>query len=248
MATFVLVPGFWLGAWAWEGVARSLRAAGHEVHPVTLTGLGDRAHLASRDVDLETHVTDVVNVIVYAGLREVVRVGHSGGGQPIAGAADRIPERIAHAVYLESGPLPDGMAQIDTHPPDARKRVEAQIAEQGDGWRIPVPAWDDPAADPVNLAGLGPAELTAMRARAMPQPARTSTDSLRRSHRVPVPETLVACTFPEDAVRQMLAEKHPMFSGFAGNPRVVALPTGHWPMFSRPDDTARVLAEIAGGA
>lgn len=247
MATFVLVPGFWLGGWAWEGVTRVLRATGHDVYPVTLTGLGDRVHLARPEVDLETHINDVVNVIVYGGLHDVVLVGHSGGGMPVAGAADRVPERIRRVAYVESGPLPDGIAQIDVHPPEARKRIEAQVAEEGDGWRIPVPAWDDPSADPVNLAGLGPAELAAMRERAAPQPVRTATDSQQRSRRVPVPETLVACTFPEEGVRKMLAEKHPMFAGFAGEPRVVALPTGHWPMFSRPEDTALALVEVAAG-
>lgn len=245
MATFVLVPGFWLGAWAWEGVTRLLRGGGHDVHPVTLTGLGDRAHLANPQIDLETHINDVVNVIEYADLHDVVLVGHSGGGLAVAGAADRIPRRIVRAVYVDSGPLPDGMAQIDTNPPAARKRIEEQVATEGEGWRIPVPAWDDPSADPVNLAGLGLTELATMRSRAVPQPLRTATDPLHRSHRDPVPETLVSCTFPEDQVLKMVADRHPMFAGFGDGLRVVRLPTGHWPMFSRPEDTALMLAEVA---
>src|SRR5262245_56881843 len=104
MTTFVLVPGFWLGAWVWDAVARELRSAGHEVHPVTLTGLGDRVHLATPEVDLETHATDIINVIEYAGLDEVVLVGHSGGGMPVSLVADRMPERLARVVYLDSGP------------------------------------------------------------------------------------------------------------------------------------------------
>lgn len=245
MATFVLVPGFWLGGWAWEAVTLRLTAAGHDVRPLTLTGLGDRQHLASPDVRLETHVMDIVNTLIYGNLSEVVLVGHSGGGLPVAGTADRVGERIRRVVYVESGPLPDGMAQIDTNPPDARQRVQAQIAQEGEGWRIPVPDWDDPSVDPVNLAGLGPTELAAMRARAVPQPARTATEPLRRSHRgVPV-ETLVSCTFPEEVVRKLMGEHHPMFSGFGANFQLRALPTGHWPMFSRPVDLAQLLVEIA---
>jgi pimeloyl-ACP methyl ester carboxylesterase len=175
-----------------------------------------------------------------------VLVGHSGGGLPVAGATDRISGRIARAVYVDSAPLPDGMAQIDTNPPDARKRIEKQVADEGDGWRIPPPAWDDPSADPVNLAGLARAELATMRSRAVPQPARTSTDPLHRTRRGPVPETLITCTFPEDQARTLIAEGNQMFSGAGDAVEVIGLPTGHWPMFSRPDDTVRILAEIGG--
>ena len=77
VATYVLVPGAWLGAWAWQDVARDLRGRGHDVHPVSLTGMGDRVHLARPDVDLDTHLADVVNLLAYEDLREVVLVGHS---------------------------------------------------------------------------------------------------------------------------------------------------------------------------
>jgi pimeloyl-ACP methyl ester carboxylesterase len=245
MATFVLVPGFWLGAWAWAEVGRELRAAGHEVHPVTLTGLGDRAHLATPEVDLDTHATDVIHVIEYAGLNDVTLVGHSGGGIAVALAADRAPERLARVVYLDSAPLPDGMRQFDVHPPEAQETLEKQVAGEGEGWRIPVPAFADVSEDPVNLAGLSDADLALMRARGVPQPFAVARQPLRRTRRGPVPETLIACTFPEEQVRQMMADRHPMFDGFGGDLQVVALPTGHYPMFSRPADTARILASLA---
>src|SRR5947208_17031727 len=85
MATFVLVPGFWLGGWCWQRVARQLRYWGHDVYPVSLTGLRERAHLASRQVNLETHITDVVNLIEFDGLRHVMRVAHSRGGDVSTG-------------------------------------------------------------------------------------------------------------------------------------------------------------------
>lgn len=245
MATFVLVPGFWLGAWAWSGVTRRLRAAGHDVYPVTLTGLGDRVHLATPETDLETHAADVLNVIEYAGLGEVILVGHSGGGLPVTLAADRAPGRIARAVYLDSAPLPDGMAQIDVHSPEERERIEKQVAGEGGGLRIPVPAFAAVSDDPVNLAGLSDDDLALMRARGVPQPFGAARQPLRRSGRGAVPETLIVCTFAEEGVRAMIAERHPMYAGFGDGIDVVALPTGHYPMFSRPDDTARVLASLA---
>ena len=89
MATIVLVPGFWLGAWAWEEVARRLRAAGHDVYPVTLTGLAERAAEAGPGVNVDTHVADLAGLVRTAALRDVVLVGHSGANMAVTGAADR---------------------------------------------------------------------------------------------------------------------------------------------------------------
>ena len=244
-ATFVLVPGFWLGSWVFEAVGRELRAAGHRVHALTLTGLGDRVHLARPGVDLETHTADVVNAIEYAGLEEVILVGHSGGGLPVSLAADRIPGRLSRVVYLDSAPLPDGMRQLDVHAPEAREEIEKRVAAEGEGWLLPPPPFSDVAGDPVNLAGLSEAGLALLRSRSVPQPFATATQPLRRTHGGSVPETLIACVFPEDRVRQMIADEHPMFGGFDGPPQVLPLPTGHYPMLSRPADTARALASLA---
>ena len=122
MTTYVLVGGAWLGGWCWQPVAHRLRDNGHDVYPATLTGLGERVHLASAEVDLETHITDVVNLIEYEGLRDVVLLGHSYGGLVVTGAADRIPERISQLVYLDTGPLPDGAVLIETFPPEVTAR------------------------------------------------------------------------------------------------------------------------------
>ena len=124
-------------------------------------------------------------------------VGHSGGGMPVAQAADRIPDRIARVVYVESGPLPDGTAQFDTVPPEEQQRLRAAI---GDGHLLPPPAWD-PAADPANLAGLDEPTLALLRTRATPQPLRAATDPVRRTGGRPVPTALVASTFPLAVVR-----------------------------------------------
>jgi pimeloyl-ACP methyl ester carboxylesterase len=139
MAEHVLVGGAWLGGWCWKAVARRLREEGHDAYPVTLTGLGDRAHFASAEVDLETHVTDVVNLVEYEDLSDVVLLGHSYGGLVVTGAADRMPGRVSGLVYLDTTPLPDGGALIDKFPPELRERTERQVREWGDGWRFPIP-------------------------------------------------------------------------------------------------------------
>src|SRR5512142_1834338 len=118
MATFVLVPGMWLGGWAWRDVAETLRVAGHTVYPVTLTGLGERVHLGGPQVNLDTQITDVLNLFQYEDLDAVILVGHSFAANVIAGVADKIPERIARLVYVDTWPLPDGVAQIDMYPPE----------------------------------------------------------------------------------------------------------------------------------
>ncbi|MEU7804131.1 alpha/beta hydrolase [Micromonospora arborensis] len=242
MATFVLVPGFWLGAWAWREVTAALRAQGHEVYPMTLTGVAERDHLAGPEVGLDTHTTDIVRLIEVEALHDVLLVGHSGGGMPAAQAADRIPDRIARMIYVESGPLPDGVAQFDTMPPEEQQRLRAAI---GTGHLLPPPAWD-PAADPTNLAGLDEPTLALLRARATPHPLRAATDPVRRTGGRPVPTALVTSTFPLAVVQQMIGEEHPFFTGLAGG-QLFELPTGHWPMLSEPKALADVLDAAARG-
>lgn len=247
MATFVLVPGFWLGGWAWEDVTRPLVAAGHEVYAVTLTGLAERSALASPEVDVDTHIADIVSVIEDNALQDVILVAHSGANVPVTGAADRMPERLARVVYVDAGPLPDGMAQIDFTEPEDRERLEKQVASEGDGWRIPVPSFD-PAEDPGNLEGLTDARLTAMRERGTPQPFRTAAQPLRRPATLPdTPKSLIANTFSLAQVEGLVSSGNPVFALMAG-PEWTRheLPTGHWPMFSRPADLAILLEEIAG--
>src|SRR5262249_33055514 len=123
--TYVLVPGFWVGAWVWRPVTEALRGRGHDVYPMSLTGLAEREHLATSDVDLETHVTDVANLLRYEDLRDVTLVGHSYGGVVVTAVADRMPDRVARLVYVDSGPLPDGSANADFAGPEERARQEA---------------------------------------------------------------------------------------------------------------------------
>ncbi|WP_042376686.1 alpha/beta fold hydrolase [Streptacidiphilus melanogenes] len=242
MSAFVLVPGFWLGAWAWDTVAEPLRAAGHTVRPVTLTGLAERAAEGGPQVDLETHVADLTRLVTEEDLREVVLVAHSGGMGAVTGAADRVPERVRRVVYLDSGPLPNGATLAELNPGAVRQPVV-------DGWRLPMPTFEELAEAGASLAGLGPAERAHMRERATDQPAGTLHQPLRLTGAADrLPKTLVSCSFPLDQVRTLIAAGHPWFASLGGPEwDLLELPTGHWPMFSRPDATARVLAEVAAG-
>jgi pimeloyl-ACP methyl ester carboxylesterase len=124
MTTYALVSGAWHGGWCWQSVARRLQVYHHVVYPLTLTGLGERVHLARPDIDLETHIADVINVLDYEDLADVVLVGHSYAGAVITGVADRRPERLAQLVYLDAGPLGDGEAFLDFYPPDSRDQIQ----------------------------------------------------------------------------------------------------------------------------
>ena len=254
MATYVLVAGNWLGGWAWADVTSRLRAAGHDVHPVTLTGVGDRAHLASAHVDLDTHVADVVNTIEYADLHDVILVGHSYGGFPVTGAADQLsapgkPDRLGRLVYVDSGPLPSGMSQLDMLGPEGRDATLARLKSDEDGWREPLPSWSALAADASMVRDLDEAHWQRATTRAVDQPLGANAQPLHLTHderRNALPHTLVTCVFPLDQVHAMVAAAHPFFAGFGGKDWSYAeVPTSHWPMFSAPAQLAAVLDELS---
>jgi pimeloyl-ACP methyl ester carboxylesterase len=249
MAVYVLVGGGWLGGWCWQRVARRLRQEGHDAYPVTLTGLGERVHLASSEVDLDTHITDVVNLIEFEDLHDVVLLGHSYAGLVVTGVADRVPERIAQLVYLDTGAFPDGTVIIDSFPPETRQYVERQVEESGDGWRFPMPPREE-LANFGSVEGLDDAQLGLLRSRAVDQPFATFRQPLRLENpdREAVPKVGILCSFSLEQVQAMVASGDPVFRELASpNWRFVELPTGHYPMFSRPDDLAAVLLDLPSG-
>jgi pimeloyl-ACP methyl ester carboxylesterase len=141
LAVVVLAHGAWSAAWAWKKVRPLMAAAGHEFFAPTYTGLGERAHLARPDNDLETHIQDVVGVLTCEDLRNVVLLGHSYGGMVATGVADRAPERVARIIYLDAFVPENGRALIDFLPPQARQRLKDSVSA-GDGWRVtpnPIP-------------------------------------------------------------------------------------------------------------
>lgn len=247
MATYVLVPGMWLGGWAWREVASGLRAAGHDVYPVTLTGLGEREHLGGPETDLDTHITDVVNVLRYEDLRDVVLVGHSYAALVVTGAADRVPERIARLVYVDTWPLPEGISQADLNPPEARQAEEEQVRTAGSGWRLPLPPWDQ-LDEGNNLRDLGEAERQKMRERAAGHPYGSATQPvhLESGAWASLPRTVIWCSMTAEEV-QGLTEAYPEVCSTLLEPgwQVIELPTGHWPMFSKPRELTEVLAGLS---
>jgi pimeloyl-ACP methyl ester carboxylesterase len=234
MSTYLLVSGMWIGAWAWHDVTEALRAGGHDVYPLTLTGVADRSHLLGPGADLDTHTEDIVRLVEVEDLRDIVLVGHSYGGMPVSAAALRLRDRIKAVVYVDSGPLPEGTTQLSISGGELR------------GDEVPPPDWD-PQADPVLLAGLDEAALTLLRTRATPHPAASVSQPLgARATSADMPTALISCTFDMDQVRQMMAAGHPFFSGLA-EARIIGLPTGHWPMLSEPKALAAILDELGRG-
>jgi len=248
----VLVPGACLGGWAWREVAVGLRPFDHDVFPITLTGLGERVHLADRDVDLETHIADVLGVLDYEDLRDAVLIGHSYAGVVVTGAADRRPERLNAVVYLDCSPLPDGMAIADVQAPEQRDRQRASVERDGDGWRWPVPDRKTLARGLFgSAAGLEDRHFVAIEQRGTPQPYATFTTPLRLAHPRPpgVRRAAIFCTtggITVAAIQTLLEQGDPRAALFADPDwELRELATGHWAMFSAPAQVAETLHDIA---
>jgi len=141
MSVYVLVHGAWGGSWCWKRIRRVLQSCGYEVFAPTLSGVGERSHLLSKDVNLDTHIADVVNLIRWEELSDVVLCGHSYGGCVVTGAADRIAERIRALVYVDAFVPENGQSLHDTLPAEQRDAQVKGALEIGDGWKVPpIPA------------------------------------------------------------------------------------------------------------
>lgn len=242
MGQFVLVHGSWIGGWAFSPVARSLRARGHDVYPLTLTGLGERSHLARADVNLDTHIADVTNLLRYEDLREAVLVGHSYAGIVVTGAAERAGERLSTVAFLDTAPAADGQRHIDFYPPEAREAMTRQVQDRGAGWQLPFPGFEQLGPLPM-LAGLGPEARALLEERAVAQPFATYTQPLRLSgkmtnrHR----QVLIAC----NGFREVAAVEPQIAAFLTSQWERHDLETGHWPMLSAPEPLAALLAQLA---
>ncbi len=137
MATFMIIHGAWSAGWAWKKLRPLLRERGHEVFTPTCTGLGERAHQSGPEVSLDTHIEDMLAVLEYEDLHEVVLLGHSYGGMVATGVADRAAARLSQLVYLDAFVPADGQSVFDLIPPKARERNRAQARDEGDGWLLP---------------------------------------------------------------------------------------------------------------
>jgi pimeloyl-ACP methyl ester carboxylesterase len=231
-APIILVPGFWLGAWAWDDVAQQLRADGHDVTALTLPGLESKD--AERSVITFGDHVDAIVTAIEAADRPVVLAVHSGAGFSGYAASDRVPERIAAMVYVDTAP--------------GKGPADAEI----EGSEKPF-VWDE-IKEEENLDGLTEPQLAAFRDRAIPEPAGV----LREGHeftndaRKDVPSTVIATGYTAEAY-QTYAKEHPEWAFLAGLPELrnvtwIDLPTSHWPMWSKPAELARIIGDVATAA
>jgi pimeloyl-ACP methyl ester carboxylesterase len=227
----ILVPGFWLGAWAWDEVAAELRAAGHDVTAITLPGQ-DSAETDRSAITFGDHV-DAITKAVKAADRPVVLVVHSANGFSGYAASDRIPEAIGAMVYVDSAP---GKPPLDP-------------SQEGDKHMV----WEEIEAEE-NLDGLTEKQLGTFRERAVPVPGGVLrgeyefTNDARRD----IPTTIIATGYTAEGY-QTYAKEHPDWAFLAGIPEIrditwVDLPTSHWPMWSRPKELASIIGDVATAA
>ena len=229
----VLVPGHWLGAWAWDEVAGSLRAEGHSVTAVTLPGL-ESAETPRADVRFADHVA-AVEAALPPSPEQALLVAHSGAGAVVTAVLDAEPERIARVVYVDSGPSAADSVPDPELPANAEER--------------PLPTFADLEAVGASLEGLDDEALRTFRERAVPHPAGPLREPITLSNpaRHAVPATMVCCSFPSEVVQAQVQAGAEMFAPVAELTDVsyVDLPTGHWPMWSRPTDLAGLIAAAA---
>jgi pimeloyl-ACP methyl ester carboxylesterase len=249
MATFVLVPGAWAGGWAWRPVARLLRGRGHEVYTPTLTGLGERVHLATPEVDLETHIQDVVNLLDYEDLQAVVLVGWSYGGMVITGALDRVPERLAHAIYFDAEVPRDGESLFDVDGPEFRAEMEQSALASGDGWKTSLGgAADIEAFISAWLPDPETRRWVAAKLASNGQPIRTFSQPVRLANPAAkaVPRTFIRCPVDGEAWAYIL---DPIYERLRQDPgwQVWELPSNHLAPIAVPELVAETLLDIAVG-
>ena len=233
--TYVLVHGSWLGGWSWRRVADLLRAEGHTVFTPTMTGVGERRHLISHQITLETWVEDVLAVLESEELSNVILVGHSFGGRVVTGVADRVPDRLRAVVFLDSALAESGRSLLDQLPAEARANRIASAAPSG-GMSIPPPSAFD-------LGVLDVADQAWVDRRTTPQPFGTNAEAI--TYDSPIgggkPVTFVEFTDPVYPASQRAV-------AFARSQKawtIASLATGHMAMISAPAALAKLLSGVA---
>lgn len=228
MTIFVLCHGGWSGGWQWQEVASLLRSAGHEVFTPTFTGLGERVHLASPEVDLDTYIQDILMVLKYENLSDVVLLGYSISGAVISGVAEHAVERIGHLVYLDAYVLEDGQSVADQVGAEIIAGLQEAARLYGEGWRLPH---DPPDADRRTDQSLKPV-LTPL--------------TINNPEATTLPRTFIYCTQggqdigPLHIPIDQAAEK----AKADDNWRYRELDTGHMPMWTAPRELATLLLEV----
>ena len=244
MADFLLVPGAWHGGWCWRRVVQALTAAGHRAHAVTLTGVGERAHLMSSAITLETHISDVIHAIEMEEMEQVVLAVHSYGGMIGTAIADRHGSRLRHLVYVDAIVPKPGESWSSTHS-SAMREARMAAAQASLDFSFPPP---DPS-----VFGLAGEDCEWVKRRQTPQPGHTYNSILQFDplRVAAIPRTFVNCTQPAiatiDGIRPRLSDNQFWDGAWqaGGGARVVELKTGHDPMVSAPQDLTRILLDCA---
>lgn len=244
MASYVLVHGAWHGGWCWRRVVDALQAQGHRAFAPTLTGLGERAHLMSSLITLETHISDVMNVIEAEELQDVVLAVHSYAGMLGTAVADRMPQRLRHLVYVDAVVPRPGESWSSTHTSAVREARLAAAKASAD--------YSFPAPDPA-VFGLGAQDHAWVLRRQTPHPGHTYQAPLQfdPARVAAVPRTFVDCVQPRlgtiDSIRPRVRDSNFWDGAWKGGGgiRVVELATGHDPMVSAPAELTRLLLECA---
>ena len=232
MATFLVAHGAWSAGWAWKKMRPLLRSRGHELFTPTHTGLGERSHLASADIDLEAHFADILAVLHFEDLKNVVLIGHSYGGMVATGVADQARERIAKLVYIDAFAPRDGDS-VFSLTPERRTAMMDAANKSGDGWKMPASPMppDTPETD----------QAWAM-PRRMPQPIKTFEQKLRLRHgELTLPRHYIYCQRcrPDDGFRRFLERARREGWGH------YEIDASHNPHITAPDALATLLDGIA---
>jgi len=234
VATFLVAHGAWSAGWAWKKVRPLMRARGHEIFTPTYTGVGERSHLAHRDIDLQTHIADILGVLKCEDLRDVILVGHSYGGMVATGVADRAADRISQLVYLDAFAPRDGQSLLDLQTDEARQRVRDGTKKEGDGWRIPPnPAPPDTSAE----------DLAWVNAHRVPQPIKCFEQKIKLTGAVDrLPRTYIYCKIsrPGDVFRQF-RDRASTEKGW----KCIDIDASHSPNVTAPEALAKILDGIA---
>ena len=234
MATFVLVHGAWHGSWCWKRVRKALQAQGHEVYTPTLTGVGERSHLLSPHVNLDTHINDVVNLIRWEELSDVVLCGHSYGGCVISGVADRIRDRIGKLVYLDAFVLEDGECLHATLPPE-QKALQLDLTHQhGDEWKVPP--------IPAEVFGVNSADSEWVNRQCTMQPIATFQQVIKLENNAgtAIPTMFILASGWNESPFRKFYERA-QASGW----KTLSIPCGHDVMLDRPGELTQALLDIA---
>jgi pimeloyl-ACP methyl ester carboxylesterase len=243
-ANFVLVHPAWFGGWCWKKITPLLRAHSHDVYTPTLTGLGERAHLARREFGMGLHVEDVVNMLEYEDLTRVVLVGNSSAGMVITGVADQLPERVAHVVYLDAFVPEDGQTMLDLIPADRRPAMEALVQKEGQGWLLPrfaPPPWEKFVPQAWHITAED--DLRWILPRLKPTPFGHFNEPVRRTNALAekLPRTYIRCVQWPNAVFDRHAEAARRTTGW----RYRELATSHLAFITHPREVTDLLLEIA---